>query len=92
MVSKWPDGFPARGGFGATRPGPKAILWRVTSWSDLFAGNEFCESAARPANPDLIRMLFVLLKSLAQQLHCLISGHKGWCYKGNRPADGALKS
>ena len=66
MVSKWPDGFPARGGFGTTRPGPKRFCGGGQAGADLFAGNEFCESAAEPANRDLILEAFLLcLQSLA---------------------------
>jgi hypothetical protein len=75
MVSEWPDGFPTRGDVGTTRLEPKRFCRGRQAGADLFAGNEFCESAAEPANRDLILEAFLFcLKSLARCHYCQISG------------------
>src|ERR1700690_2917594 len=74
MVSEWPDGLPARGDAGTTRLEPQRFCGGRQTGANLFAGNEFCESAAQPANSDLILEVFVLLEALGRCHYCQISG------------------
>ena len=94
MVSKWADGFPTRGDVGTTRLEPKRFCRGRQAGANLFAGNEFCEGAAEPANRALTLGVFgsflVLLEALdaLPLLSNFRTGRVG-VTKGNRPADGA---